>query len=104
MSTPMSRPKAAEPGSKEESSAQLIQRLLRERRDLLVTVERLRIELAESQASDKRNPRIHQLESDVSRLQHELGVLRAEHEDLLNRIRSLVARVQSEGLQRISKA
>lgn len=65
-----------EPGKPSES---LVQELLAERRQLKVALERARLELAEAQgnASDQ-DPRIPQLQAELSRMRTQLDETRAE--------------------------
>jgi len=65
-----------EPAKPSES---LVQQLLSERRELKVTVERLRLELAEAQATTGRpDPRLRELQVEVERLRYQLASTRAE--------------------------
>ena len=65
-----------EPAKPSES---LVQELLAERRQLKVALERARLELAEAQGSaGDQDPRIPQLQSELSRLRTQLDETRAE--------------------------
>ncbi len=67
--------------SKEPSkpSESLVQELLAERRELKVTVERLRLELAETQTSaGGPDPRLRELQGEIERLRYQLASARAE--------------------------
>lgn len=60
-------------------SESLVQDLLSERRELKVTVERLRLELAEARGSSSGpDPKLHDLQSEVERLRYQLASARAE--------------------------
>ena len=64
-------------------SDSLVQELLAERRELKVTVERLRLELAESRGTATGpDPRVRGLESEVERLRYQLASARAEATNL----------------------
>jgi hypothetical protein len=67
--------------SKEPSkpSESLVQELLTERRGLKVTVERLRLELAEAQTSaGGPDPKVRELQGELERLRYQLAAARAE--------------------------
>jgi uncharacterized coiled-coil DUF342 family protein len=65
-----------EPAKPSES---LVQQLLSERRELKVTVERMRLELAEAQATaDGPDRRLRELQVEVERLRYQLASTRAE--------------------------
>jgi uncharacterized coiled-coil DUF342 family protein len=65
-----------EPAKPSES---LVQQLLMERRELKVTVERLRLELAEAQATrGGPDPRVRELLGEIERLRYQLASTRAE--------------------------
>ncbi len=67
--------------SKEQTrpSESLVQDLLAERRELKVTVERLKLELADAQASGGGpDPRVRELQDEVERLRYQLASARAE--------------------------
>jgi chromosome segregation ATPase len=65
-----------EPGKPSES---LVQELLSERRALKVTVERLRLELADAQSTaGGPDPRLRQLQDEIERLRYQLASARAE--------------------------
>ena len=65
-----------EPAKPSES---LVQQLLVERRELKVAVERLRLELAEAQATTGGpDPRVSELQSEIERLRYQLASTRAE--------------------------
>jgi uncharacterized coiled-coil DUF342 family protein len=65
-----------EPAKPSES---LVQQLLSERRELKVTVERLRLELSEAKATtDGPDPRLRELQVEVERLRYQLASTRAE--------------------------
>ena len=75
------RGKASQPES-------LVQRLLQERRELLVSRERLRLELAESKgAAGRSDPRLLRLEAENRRLRLELAEARASLEALESGLR-----------------
>ena len=60
-------------------SESLVQQLLAERRELKVTVERLRLELAEvTTTSGGPDPRLRELQSEIERLRYQLASARAE--------------------------
>jgi phage shock protein A len=60
-------------------SESLVQDLLAERRALKVTVERLRLELAEvHSAADGPDPRLRELQREIERLRYQLASARAE--------------------------
>jgi chromosome segregation ATPase len=60
-------------------SESLVQQLLVERRELKVTVERLRLELAEVQTtSSGPDPRLRDLQAEIERLRYQLASARAE--------------------------
>ena len=60
-------------------SESLVQQLLAERRELKVTVERVRLDLAEVQTSSKGpDPRVSALEGEIERLRYQLASARAE--------------------------
>jgi len=65
-----------EPGKPSES---LVQELLAERRQLKVALERARLELAEAQGNaGDQDPRVPQLQAELSRLRTQLDETRAE--------------------------
>jgi chromosome segregation ATPase len=65
-----------EPAKPSES---LVQQLLAERRQLKVAVERLRLELAEAQATTAgTDPRLRELQGEIERLRYQLASTRAE--------------------------
>jgi len=65
-----------EPAKPSES---LVQELLSERRALKVTVERLRLELADAEtAAGGADPRLRELQSEIERLRYQLASARAE--------------------------
>jgi chromosome segregation ATPase len=67
--------------SKEQTkpSESLVQELLKERRELKVTVERLRMELAEVQTSaGGPDPKVRELQGEIERLRYQLASARAE--------------------------
>jgi chromosome segregation ATPase len=65
-----------EPAKPSES---LVQELLSERRALKVTVERLRLELADAQTTaGGADPRLRELQSEIERLRYQLASARAE--------------------------
>jgi chromosome segregation ATPase len=65
-----------EPAKPSES---LVQQLLTERRELKVAVERLRLELAEAQATTGGpDPRLGELQAEIERLRYQLASARAE--------------------------
>ena len=67
--------------SKEQTkpSESLVQDLLKERRELKVTVERLRMELAEVQTSaGGPDPKMRELQGEIERLRFQLASARAE--------------------------
>jgi phage shock protein A len=60
-------------------SESLVQQLLAERRQLKVTVERLRLELAEANtAAAGPDPRLRDLQTEIERLRYQLASARAE--------------------------
>ena len=60
-------------------SESLVQQLLTERRELKVTVERLRLELAEVQTTSAGpDPRVRDLQEEIERLRYQLASARAE--------------------------
>jgi chromosome segregation ATPase len=65
-----------EPAKPSES---LVQQLLTERRELKVAVERMRLELAEAQATTGGpDPRVGELQGEIERLRYQLASTRAE--------------------------
>jgi chromosome segregation ATPase len=65
-----------EPAKPSES---VVQQLLAERRELKVSVERLRLELAEAQATTGGpDPRVRELQNEIERLRYQLASARAE--------------------------
>jgi chromosome segregation ATPase len=65
-----------EPAKPSES---LVQELLSERRALKVTVERLRLELADAQTTaGGPDPRVRELQDEIERLRYQLASARAE--------------------------
>lgn len=70
----------------------MVQDLLRERRELLVANERLRLELEAARATDASNPRVRALEADVRRLEHALEVTRRERDRLRKAVETALAR------------
>ena len=57
----------------------LVQELLAERRELKVSLERARMELAETrEGASGPDPRVKELEAEVERLRHQLATARAE--------------------------
>ncbi len=57
----------------------LVQELLAERRELKVSLERARMELAETrEGASGPDPRVKELEAEVERLRHQLATTRAE--------------------------
>jgi chromosome segregation ATPase len=60
-------------------SESLVQQLLAERRELKVTVERLRLELAEAKTTaGGPDPRLRDLQGEIERLRYQLASARAE--------------------------
>ena len=60
-------------------SESLVQELLAERRELKVTIERLRLDLADAQkAASGPDPRMRDLQAEVERLRYQLASARAE--------------------------
>ena len=60
-------------------SESLVQQLLAERRELKVTVERLRLELAEVQTTASGpDPRLRDLQAEIERLRYQLASARAQ--------------------------
>jgi chromosome segregation ATPase len=60
-------------------SESVVQQLLAERRELKVTIERLRLELAEVQTSSGGpDPRVRELQAEIERLRYQLASARAE--------------------------
>jgi phage shock protein A len=60
-------------------SESLVQQLLAERRELKVTVERLRLELAEANTTAAGpDPRLRDLQTEIERLRYQLASARAE--------------------------
>jgi hypothetical protein len=76
------------------AAGNLVQQLLAERRELLVANERLRLELDEAVAGSRRNPRVRELEAEVRRLRHELGLARAERDELREGMGSIMDRLR----------
>jgi chromosome segregation ATPase len=63
----------------DKPSESLVQELLSERRALKVTVERLRLELAEAQTTaGGPDPRLRELQGEIERLRYQLASARAE--------------------------
>ncbi|MEO8743781.1 MAG: hypothetical protein ABI334_00680 [Candidatus Dormiibacterota bacterium] len=71
-------------------SESLVQELLAERRELKVTIERLRLDLADAQTNaGGPDPRLRELQAEIERLRYQLasvradvGLLREEREEL----------------------
>jgi len=62
-----------------QPSESLVQQLLAERRELKVTVERMRLELTEVQTkSGGPDPRVRELQTEIERLRYQLASARAE--------------------------
>jgi chromosome segregation ATPase len=60
-------------------SESVVQQLLAERRELKVTIERLRLDLAEAQTTaGGPDPRVRGLEGEIERLRYQLASVRAE--------------------------
>jgi chromosome segregation ATPase len=60
-------------------SENLVQELLAERRELKVTVERLKLDLADAKASGGGpDPRVKELQDEIERLRYQLASARAE--------------------------
>jgi septal ring factor EnvC (AmiA/AmiB activator) len=82
-------------------SESLVQQLLAERRELKVTVERLRLELAEVQTtSGGQDPRLRELQAEIERLRYQLasaraeaGVMREERDELRAGIEHALAQI-----------
>jgi chromosome segregation ATPase len=63
----------------DKPSESLVQELLSERRALKVTVERLRLELADAQTTaGGPDPRLRELQGEIERLRYQLASVRAE--------------------------
>jgi phage shock protein A len=63
----------------DKPSESLVQELLSERRALKVTVERLRLELADAQTTaGGPDPRLRELQREIERLRYQLAATRAE--------------------------
>ena len=63
----------------DKPSESLVQELLSERRALKVTVERLRLELADAQTTaGGPDPRLRELQEEIERLRYQLASARAE--------------------------
>jgi chromosome segregation ATPase len=63
----------------DKPSESLVQELLSERRALKVTVERLRLELADAQTTaGGPDPRLRELQGEIERLRYQLASARAE--------------------------
>jgi hypothetical protein len=69
--------------------------VLRERRELLVANQRLRIELEAATAEDASNPRVRALEVEVRRLEHALSVAMGEREALREGMVEALSRLQN---------
>ena len=94
MSTTKARAAAPEPPAAEASS--LVQQLLAERRDLLVTCERLRLELDELRARQGRpDPGLKRLEDENARLRADLASARAELEAIEAGVQRAVSQLES---------
>jgi chromosome segregation ATPase len=62
-----------------QPSESLVQQLLSERRELKVSLERMRLELAEVQTkAGGPDPRMHDLQGEIERLRYQLASARAE--------------------------
>jgi chromosome segregation ATPase len=60
-------------------SESVVQQLLAERRELKVTIERLKLDLSEVQTTaGGPNPRVRELEGEIERLRYQLASVRAE--------------------------
>ena len=90
-----------EPGKPSES---LVQELLAERRQLKVALERARLEVAEAQGSTgDRDPRLPQLQAELTRLRTQLdetraevNLLRTERDELRDGIAQAIAQLKGE--------
>lgn len=73
---------------------EVVQRLLAERRELMIVVERLRLTLDEARASERGpDPRIARLEAEVRRLREELAAAAAEVDVLREGVLRALARL-----------
>ena len=90
-----------EPGKPAES---LVQQLLAERRQLKVALERAHLELADAQGSTgTQDPRIPQLQAELTRLRMQLdetraevNLLRTERDELRDGINQAIAQLKAE--------
>ena len=90
--------------SKEQTrpSESLVQQLLAERRELKVTVERLRLELADVQGSSSGpDPKVRELQAEVERLRYQLASARAEAGNLRDQHAELRAGIE-KALQQLA--
>jgi chromosome segregation ATPase len=84
-----------------QPSESLVQQLLAERRELKVTVERMRLELTEVQTkSGGPDPRVRELQAEIERLRYQLasaraeaGLMREERDELRAGIEHAVAQI-----------
>ena len=75
----------------------VVQQLLAERRELKVTAERLRLELAELRGRiGKPDPRLRSLEAENHRLREELELARGERDQLREGVADAVSRLGLE--------
>lgn len=87
----------------DKPSDSLVQQLLTERRDLKVALERARLELAEVQGNaGQQDPRVPQLQAELSRLRTQLdetraevNLLRTERDELRDGIVKAIAQVKA---------
>lgn len=87
----------------DKPSDSLVQQLLTERRDLKVALERARLELAEVQGNaGQQDPRVQQLQAELSRLRTQLdetraevNLLRTERDELRDGIVKAIAQVKA---------
>jgi predicted RNase H-like nuclease (RuvC/YqgF family) len=79
-------------------SDSLVQQLLTERRELKVAVERLKIELADTQATggapDQRSRELQELREEVERLRYQLASARAEVTNLREELDHLTSGIE----------
>ena len=83
--------------SQAEGSASVVQQLLAERRELMIANERLKLELDETRAHDRANPRVRDLEAEVRRLRHELDAVREQRQGLEDGMQSVLEDLRRAG-------
>lgn len=80
MSTHRGSRRPPDPATGTGTGENLVQRLLAERRELMIANERLKLELKERTDHQGPEARLHRLEDEVRRLRQELATARAERD------------------------